>query len=308
VTPALAGPRSTTATHSGILAIDKPAGMTSFDAVRAVRRIFNERRVGHAGTLDPTATGLLPVCVGQATRLVDYFHQQNKTYRCVVRFGEVSDTLDTEGAVIPRADASGLTEADVRAAADRFVGDIEQVPPMHSAVRHEGKHLYELARSGQEVERKARTAHIESIELTAFRPGARAEADLTVVSGKGAYMRVLAADIGETLGTGALLAWLSRTAYGPLGIDDAVTPEALAALPDPRAALLPLDRAVAFLPRVDLGPQQATMVGRGQSVWLPRAPALTAGNQCRVHSSDGRLIAIGEIAGTLMRPTKVLNT
>ena len=308
MTPTLAGPRTTATTHSGILAIDKPAGMTSFDAVRVVRRVFNERRVGHAGTLDPTATGLLPVCVGQATRLVDYFHQQSKTYRCVVRFGEVSDTLDTEGAVVPSGDASTITEADVRTAALQFVGDIEQVPPMHSAVRHEGKHLYELARSGQEVERKARTARIESIEVTAFRPGARAEAELTVVSGKGTYMRVLAADIGERLGTGALLAWLTRTAYGPLRVEDAVTPEALAEYPDPTTALLPLDSAVAFLPRVDLAPQQATMVGRGQSVWLPRAPELTAGKQCRVHSSDGRLIAIGEIAGNLMRPTKVLNT
>ncbi len=308
MTPTLAGPRSTAATLSGILAIDKPTDMTSFDIVRVVRRIFNERRVGHAGTLDPTATGLLPVCVGQATRLVDYFHQQSKTYRCVVRFGQVSDTLDTEGTVLAGADASALTEHEIRAAADRFVGEIEQVPPMHSAVRHQGKHLYELARSGQEVERKARTVRIESIEVTAFRPGPLAEAELIVVSGKGAYMRVLAAEIGERLGTGALLSWLSRTAYGPLTIDDAVTPDALAALPDPSAALLPADRAVAFLPRVDLAPQQATMVGRGQSVWLPRAPQLTAGNQCRVHSSDGRLIAIGEIAGNLMRPTKVLNT
>jgi len=308
VTPTLVGPRTTTTTHSGILAIDKPAGMTSFDAVRAVRRIFNERRVGHAGTLDPTATGLLPVCVGQATRLVDYFHQQSKTYRCVVRFGEVSSTLDTEGDVVAGGDASGITSAEVCDAAARFVGDIEQVPPMHSAVRHEGKHLYELARSGQEVERRPRTVRIESIEVTGFRPGARCEADLTVVSGKGAYMRVLAADIGERLGTGALLAWLSRTAYGPLLVEDALTPEALAELPDPTTALLPLDRAVDFLPRVDLGPQQATMVGRGQSVWLPRVPELTAGAQCRVHSSGGRLIAIGEIAGNLLRPTKVLNT
>lgn len=293
--------------HSGILAINKPAGMTSFDAVRAVRRIFNERRVGHAGTLDPTAVGLLPICLGQATRLVDYFHQQSKTYHCVVRFGERSDTLDTEGVVVAGGDASALREADVREAAGAFVGDIEQVPPMHSAVRHQGKHLYELARSGQEVERKGRTVRIESIDVVAFRPGPRAEAELEVVSGKGAYMRVLAADIGDRVGTGALLAWLSRTTYGPLRLEDAVTPEELAAREDPASALLPLDRAVAFLPRVDLPPQGATMIGRGQSVWLPRLPEMTAGAQCRVHSSDGRLIAIGEIAGSLLRPTKVLN-
>jgi tRNA pseudouridine55 synthase len=307
VIPAVVPVRTATS-RSAILAIDKPAGMTSFDAVRVVRRIFDERRVGHAGTLDPTATGLLPICIGQATRLVDYFHQQSKTYRCVVRFGERSDTLDTEGEVVSGSDASALTEVDVRAAAAAFVGDIEQVPPMHSAVRHQGEHLYELARRGQEVERKARPVRIESVELIAFRPGVRAEAEIEVVSGKGAYMRVLAADIGEALGTGALLAWLSRTVYGGLRLEDAVTPDALAESDDPGTALLPPERAVSFLPRVDLAPQQATMIGRGQSVWLPRMPQLTAGNQVRVHSADGRLIAIGEIAGNLLRPTKVLNS
>ena len=305
---AVAGPRSAAPAHHGILAIDKPAGMTSSDAVRVVRRVFDERRVGHAGTLDPTASGLLPVCVGQATRLVDYFHQQSKTYRCVVRLGEVSDTLDTEGTVTASGDASAVTEAEVRTVLAGFVGDIEQVPPMHSAVRHEGRHLYELARSGQEVERRARTVRIESIELTGFRPGPRAEVDVDVVSGKGAYMRVLAAEIGQRLGTGALLAWLSRTEYGPLRLGDALTPDALAEHPDPVRALLPLDRAVLFLPRVDLVPQQASMIGRGQSVWLPRVPSLTAGSECRVHSSDGRLVAIGEITGNLLRPTKVLTT
>jgi tRNA pseudouridine55 synthase len=307
VIPAVVPVRTATS-RSAILAIDKPAGMTSFDAVRVVRRIFDERRVGHAGTLDPTATGLLPICIGQATRLVDYFHQQSKTYRCVVRFGERSDTLDTEGEVVSGSDASALTEVDVRAAAAAFVGDIEQVPPMHSAVRHQGEHLYELARRGQEVERKARPVRIESVELIAFRPGVRAEAEIEVVSGKGAYMRVLAADIGEVLGTGALLAWLSRTVYGGLRLEDAVTPDGLAESDDPGSALLPPERAVSFLPRVDLAPQQATMIGRGQSVWLPRMPQLTAGNQVRVHSADGRLIAIGEIAGNLLRPTKVLNS
>jgi tRNA pseudouridine55 synthase len=308
VTPVVAQPRTAATSRSGILAIDKPAGMTSFDAVRVVRRVFNERRVGHGGTLDPTATGLLPVCIGQATRLVDYFHQQPKTYRCVIRLGETSNTLDTEGEVVAGADASGVTLEAVRAAAALFVGEIEQVPPMHSAVRHEGRHLYELAREGQDVERKARPVRIDSIEVSGFRPGPRAEADVTVVSGKGAYMRVLAADIGERLGTGGLLAWLSRTTYGPLRLEDAITPDALAEAEDPGAALLPLDIAVDFLPRVDLPPQGATMVGRGQSVWLPRTPVMTAGNQCRVHSADGRLIAIGAIAGNLLRPTKVLNT
>src|SRR4029077_18200446 len=124
---------------------------------------------------------------------------------------------------------------------------------------------------------------------------------------KGAYMRVLAADIGDRLGTGGLLAWLSRTAYGPPRVADAIAPEALVELDDPRTALLPPDSAVAFLPRVDVPPQLATMVGRGQSVWLPKTPARTAGNRCRLHRADGRLIAIGEVTGGLFRPTKVLN-
>ncbi|MHB8718162.1 MAG: tRNA pseudouridine(55) synthase TruB [Candidatus Dormibacteria bacterium] len=296
-------------TLGGVVAIDKPAGMTSFDAVRAVRRIFGERRVGHAGTLDPTATGLLPVCVGRATRLVDYFHLQPKTYRCVVRFGQRSSTLDTEGEIAEGGDTTELTAAAVALVASRFLGDVEQVPPMHSAVRHQGRHLYELARAGQEVERQPRRVRIESISLDGFRAGPRAEADLTVVSGKGAYMRVLAAEIGEAVGSGALLAWLSRVTYGPLTLDDAITPEALAELADPRSVLLPLDRAVAFLPRVDLGPQQVTMVARGQPVWLPRPPAPgppEAGAQCRVHAVDGSLVAIAEVAGNLLRPIKVL--
>src|SRR5438105_10469513 len=155
----------------GVLPLDKPAGITSFDAVREVRRIFGERRAGHAGTLDPSATGLLPICVGRATRLVDYFHAQPKTYHCVVRLGERSDTLDTEGTITAGGDASSV-DSDAGAAALRaFVGEIDQTPPMHSAVRHDGRHLYELAREGHEVERRPRPVLIPSAELVALRPG-----------------------------------------------------------------------------------------------------------------------------------------
>lgn len=289
----------------GILALDKPAGITSFDAVREVRRLLDERRVGHAGTLDPTASGLLPVCVGRATRLVDYMHAQRKTYHCMVRLGERSQTLDTEGEIHRGADASALTATDVSDALRQFVGTIMQTPPMHSAVRHEGKHLYELARAGVEVERTPRPAEIHSAELVAFRPGPVAEAEIVVVSGKGAYMRVLAADLGERLGTGGLLGWLSRTAYGPLQLADALSLDALAALDDPRRALLPLGLAVAHLPRIDLGPQQATLLRRGQGVWLPRTQQDTTG-ECAVFEAAGELIALGEVQGGLLRPTKVL--
>ena len=290
----------------GIIALDKPAGITSFDAVREVRRIFGERRVGHAGTLDPTASGLLPICVGRATRLVDYFHAQPKTYHCIVRLGERSDTFDTEGAVVAGGDASELGADAVRTALRGFVGEIVQTPPMHSAVRHSGRHLYELAREGVEVERAPRPAVIHSAELVGFRAGRVAEAELVVVSGKGAYMRVLAAELGDALGTGGLLGWLSRTRYGSLRLEDALTPVALAALDDPATALLPLDVAVSHLPRIDVGPQHAALIRRGQGIWLPRTVQPDAAGECRVMDPAGDLVAIAEIRSGLLRPSKVL--
>ena len=290
----------------GILPLNKSAGMTSFDAVRAVRRVLGERRVGHAGTLDPSATGLLPICVGQATRLVDFLHQQPKRYHCVVRLGERSDTMDLEGTVSHVADASHVTEPAVRAALVRFEGDVQQVPPMHSAVRHDGRHLYELAREGVEVEREPRTVHIGSIRVIAFRGGPIAEAELDVVSGKGAYMRVLASDLGDLLGTGGLLSWLERTSYGPMTITDSVTLEQLEAMEDPGSALLGPDVAVGYMPRVDLPPQLAVQVRRGQSVWLARVPEPRPRGAVRAHGPEGELICVGELAGTMLRPTKVL--
>jgi len=290
----------------GILPLDKPAGMTSFDAVRTVRRLLGERRAGHGGTLDPIATGLLPICVGQATRLVDYLHQQPKRYHCAVRLGERSDTFDLEGTVTPGGDASDLTEEAVRSALARFVGEIEQVPPMHSAVRREGRHLYELAREGVEVERAPRPAMIHSAELRSLRRGEVAEAELEVVCGKGTYMRVLAADLGEALGVGGLLGWLERTAYGPLRLADAISLDGLAALDDPTVALLDMSVAVDHLARLDLAPQLALQVQRGQAVWVARAPEPRPQGLCRAHAHDGALIALGELQGMHFRPTKVL--
>ena len=303
-----AGPRpgSAVARRGGVLPLDKPAGITSFDAIRQVRRILGERRVGHAGTLDPTATGLLPICVGRTTRFVDYFHAQPKTYHCVVRLGERSDTCDTEGVVVTGADASDVTAERIRAELTRFIGLIDQIPPMHSAVRHEGRHLYELARAGEEVVREPRQVTIYSAELVDFRPGAVAEAEIVVVSGKGAYMRVLAADLGEALGTGGLLGWLSRTSYGTLTLATSITLDRLAALDDPWSALLPPEVAVAHLPAVNLGPAQVQQIRRGQSVWLPRSILPDVTGECRMHEPAGELIGIGELNGGLLRPTKVL--
>ncbi len=308
VAAAGAGPRpgSALARRGGVLPLDKPAGITSFDAVRQVRRILGERRVGHAGTLDPTATGLLPICVGRTTRFVDYFHAQPKTYHCVVRLGERSDTGDTEGVVTPGGDASALDAAEIQTQLQRLVGDIDQIPPMHSAVRHEGRHLYELARAGEEVVREPRRVTIHSAELVDFRPGVVAEAEIMVVSGKGAYMRVLASDLGDALGTGGLLGWLSRTSYGTLELASSISLDALDAMEDPWPALLPPEVAVAHLPQVNLGPAQVQQVRRGQSVWLPRTVLPDVAGECRIHDPSGELVGIGELNGGLLRPTKVL--
>jgi len=290
----------------GIISLNKPAGMTSFQAVREVRRALGVKRAGHAGTLDPTATGLLPICVGQATRLVDFFHLQPKIYHCVVRLGERSDTLDMEGTITPGADASAIDAESVRTALRAFVGDIQQVPPMHSAVRHEGRHLYELARAGEHVAREPRPVTIHSAELVEFRPGAVAQAELLVTSGKGAYMRVIAADLGESLGCGGLLSWLERTEYGPLSLSASITVDELVALDDPTTALLPPEQAVAFLPALHLPPQLALKVRQGQSVWVARVPDDRPQGSCRAHDHTGRLIAVGELAGNLFRPAKVM--
>lgn len=289
----------------GVLSLNKPVGLTSFGAVREVRQIFGERRVGHAGTLDPNASGVLPICIGKATRLVDYFHSQPKCYRCTVKFGVRSDTLDTEGELTPGGDASALSGEEVAERLQGFVGEIEQIPPMHSAVRHQGQHLYDIARTGATVERKPRSITIYRAQLLDFRSGIQAEADIEVECGKGAYMRVLAADLGELTQTGAILSWLERTSYGPLRIEDAVTLDSLKTMEDPAAALLPATVAIEFLPRLDLAPQLASKLQSGQSVWVPRLPAQPVEGACRAHGPTGDFLAIGELQGNLFKPTRV---
>lgn len=296
---------------TGLLNLAKPEGITSFTAIKMARRALGERHVGHAGTLDPAASGVLPLCVGRATRLVEYILRQPKTYHARLRLGEVSDTGDLEGEVRRMDSAAHLTEAEVEAALAQFVGIVQQVPPMHSAVRHQGRHLYELARQGLVVERKARPAEIRAITLRSFSSGEVAEAEVEVICGRGTYLRVLATDLGERLGVGGVLAWLERTEYGPFKLADAVTLEALMEAPDPRSYLLPPEVALEMVPRVELLPGAALAVQRGQSVWVQRAPdheAVPAGqsSEVRAHGPDGRLLALGEVTGLRFRPTKVL--
>jgi tRNA pseudouridine55 synthase len=229
---------------NGLLVIDKPAGMTSHDVVAACRRVLGERRVGHAGTLDPPATGVLVVGVGRATRLLRFVEHTQKEYRTEALFGVTTTTLDAEGDAIAEADASGLTEERVHAALPEFVGELDQVPPMVSAIKVGGERLYRKARRGEDVERAPRRVRVDLLELESFTPGPRARATLRVRCSRGTYVRSLVADLGEAVATGAHVVTLRRLRVGPFGEDVAI------ALADVGADMLrPMDEAVAGYPR-----------------------------------------------------------
>lgn len=204
----------------GILNIDKPRSQTSYRTVAIVKRLSGERRVGHAGTLDPDATGVLPVCLGQGTRVTEYLMDATKSYRAEIEFGVATDTYDASGEVTRRGDPAGITREQVEVNLSLFLGRKEQTPPMYSAVKHRGQRLYELARAGIEVPRKSRPAIIHRIEVTDWQPPV---VTIEVECGKGTYIRSLAHDLGEALGCGANLKNLIRLSYGPFNIREAVT-------------------------------------------------------------------------------------
>ena len=225
---------------TGLLNVDKPPGWTSFDVVAFVRKQTGVRRVGHAGTLDPAATGVLPVCLGQATRVVEYLVDATKTYVATVRLGRVTDTYDADGAVQSEADASGVSREAVEAALDRFRGLIEQRPPPFSALKRDGVPLYKLARAGQAAEAAPRRVTIYRLDITKYEPPLLS---LEIECGKGTYVRSLAHDLGASLGVGGSLASLVRTRVGPFALADAIDIEALRPRPRRRQmARAPLRR------------------------------------------------------------------
>jgi tRNA pseudouridine55 synthase len=204
----------------GILNVNKPQDLTSFDVVARVKQVTRERHVGHAGTLDPVATGVLPICLGQATRVIEFLFNKTKTYRAHVEFGVTTDTYDSTGKILQKSDTSNITRGMIESALVRFRGSILQTPPMYSAIKHEGKPLYKLARSGIEIERKSRPAQISSLEIIEWQPPI---VTLDVVCGKGTYIRSLANDLGQALGCGANMKSLIRLRVGPFYVDDALT-------------------------------------------------------------------------------------
>lgn len=290
---------------AGILVVDKRAGVTSFDAVAEVRRRLRVRRVGHAGTLDPGATGVLPILVGEATKLMPYLVHQDKEYRATLRLGVTTDTLDAGGRVLTTAPVPTLTREQAQLACRPFIGRIRQVPPMYSAVHHEGRRLYELARQGIEVDRRPREAVVHAIAVEEI---GEERLTLRVVCGKGTYVRVLAADLGAALGCGALVEHLVRTRVGPFDLAHAVAWEELtvAAASALWARVLPPEAALAGWATVRLDLVAARHFVNGQAVEVPGAPPA---GPVRVHAADGSFLGIGEgiAGGKRVKPVRILN-
>ena len=208
----------------GILNINKPGGSTSFSMVSLVRRLSGQRRVGHAGTLDPIADGVLPVCIGKGTRVVEFLLEAHKSYRAVIELGKTTDSHDADGKITSEADCSLISRSQLERALDSFRGEIQQTPPMFSAIKHNGQRLYQLAREGITVERESRPATIYNLELIDFQLPL---VTLEVECSRGTYIRSLAHDLGELLGCGAYIKELTRTRYGAFDIKDAVSPQQL---------------------------------------------------------------------------------
>ncbi|HYG58196.1 MAG TPA: tRNA pseudouridine(55) synthase TruB [Symbiobacteriaceae bacterium] len=284
----------------GILNLLKPPGMTSHDVVNAVRRALGIKKVGHTGTLDPGVAGVLPICVGRATRLAEFIAGEDKAYRAEITFGVTTTTQDSFGEVTSEGDASRLTRGDVAYVLTRFHGEIMQVPPMVSAVKVGGKRLYELAREGVEVERQARPVTIHRLQLLDFRPGSHPVAFVDVVCSKGTYIRTLAADIGEALKVGAHMSYLVRTRSGPFTLEAAATLEELAA---GRAPMLSPAAALGAMPRATVAPGPAEPLKHGV------APRLTVqeppGTTVALLDEAGELLALAEATGGGIKLLKV---
>jgi tRNA pseudouridine55 synthase len=280
---------------SGILLLDKPQGITSNEALQRVKRLYKAAKAGHTGSLDPLATGLLPLCLGGATKFSGFLLDADKRYRVRVRLGVTTTTADAEGDVVSTAPASGFGEQDVRQALERFLGSIEQLPPMYSAVKYKGERLYKLARQGIEVERTPRVVEIFAIKLLGFE---LPELEMDVHCSKGTYVRTLAEDLGKVLGCGGHVTGLRRTGVGPYvehqtrfvtldEVERVAEDEGLDAL---GGLLLPLESALGHWPPVRLSEDAAFYLRQGQAVLVPQAP--TEG-LVRLYDPSQKFIGVG---------------
>ncbi|MGO2392205.1 MAG: tRNA pseudouridine(55) synthase TruB, partial [Halomonas sp.] len=280
---------------NGVLLLDKPKGLSSNHALQRVRRLFQAQKAGHTGTLDPMATGLLPICLGEATKFSSHLLEADKVYRTRVELGVMTDTGDAEGRIIAQHDVPNLTIDDVEAVLTRFRGEIDQVPPMYSALKHQGKKLYELAREGKHVERAARRVSVYDARLLSFDGTAF---ELEVSCSKGTYIRTLAEDIGQALGCGAHISQLRRLKTGPFLADAMWTLEALEALADQaalEAELMPVDVLVNHLPLLTVDDIAHSRLAYGQPVTLETG-ALGPDDVARLYYAE-TFIGLGVVKG-----------
>lgn len=280
---------------SGIIIIDKPAGWTSQDVAAKLRGVFHERRVGHGGTLDPMATGVLPVFIGRATRAVEFFESADKEYVAGLRLGVETDTQDVTGTVLKEQEVA-VTPAQLRETLARFVGPCQQVPPMYSAIKVGGKKLYELARQGKTVERKSREILLKELELL---EGTGSEYLFRVLCSKGTYVRTLCHDLGQALGCGGCMSSLRRTKAGCYGIEQAVTMEQLLQAEDPASYLLPVDSLFAHLPALTVEPKHLKPIYNGNSF-----PYACPDGLYRVYAPDGSFLMVGRSEQAQMKTEK----
>jgi len=278
----------------GIVVLDKPAGITSNHALQRVRRLFDAQKAGHTGSLDPMATGVLPLCLGEATKISGYLLDADKSYRFTCGLGVRTDSGDADGEVVERRPVEAIDAAAVEAALTPLRGEILQVPPMHSALKHRGQALYRYAHRGEQVERPPRRTVIHRLECIAI--GA-SELVLEVTCAKGTYVRTLAEDIGEALGCGAHVTALRRLAAGPFAEADAVNTETLESAAEQGrealdALLLPPEEALADWPQLVARGELAHFLRQGQPVQIPGAPAE---GLVRLHDGDGVFFGLGQI-------------
>lgn len=281
---------------NGILLLDKPHGISSNHALQRIKRLFDAAKAGHTGSLDPLATGLLPLCLGYTTKFSAFLLDADKRYRVTVRLGVTTSTADAEGEITATAPTDGVTEAALREVIGRYIGSIEQLPPMYSAVKHQGQRLYKLAREGKEVERTPRTIQIYALDLVRFD---LPEIELDVHCSKGTYVRTLAEDIGAGLGCGGHVSALRRTGVGPyveggirfVSVDD-VEAAAEQGIDAMDALLLPLDTALDHCPALRLSADAAFYLGQGQPVLVPQSP--TEGT-VRLYDQSERFVGVGVI-------------
>ena len=280
---------------NGIVIVDKPSGWTSQDVTARLRRVFDTRRIGHGGTLDPMATGVLPVFVGRATRGVEFFEHAEKTYEALLLPGLTTDTEDVTGTVLQKREVS-LTEQDVEAVLPRFRGEILQVPPMYSALKVNGQKLCDLARKGKEIARQPRPITIHQLEFLGFQEGM---VKLRVRCSKGTYVRTLCKDIGEALGCGGCMAALRRTAAGSYDLSQAVALQTLLDTQEPEQYLRPVDTLFSRYPAVTLTPNQETRCRNGNAFSL----ALPDGTY-RAYSGAGEFLMLAKAKNGVMSTIK----